>query len=194
MYVPIPLFSSCAFVDHALQVSDALLKLQKRVKGQPAYAGHLADIVPFAVSPELQAKANQGYKIIAPISTLKYVDKSDLVDPLPADSPNAIPKSSHWADETDPGTVVVIDQPEGQANAALGGILALRMAMKGVLGAVVSGRVRDLEELQNSGLPVSSISSIRFSSFRAALSQDCFSQGVSAANLISCEIDSTVVY
>jgi regulator of RNase E activity RraA len=148
------------------QVSDALLKLQKRVKGQPGYAGYLVDIVPYAVGPEFQAKAKQGHKIIAPVSTLKYVDKSDVIDSLPSDSPNAIPKGSHWADETDPGTVVVIDQPEGQANAALGGILALRMAMRGVLGAVVSGRVRDLEELQNSGLPVSSTSLFRSSSLQ----------------------------
>jgi Aldolase/RraA len=146
-------------LEHSLtspcQVSDALLKLQKSTPGQPAYAGYLADIVPFAASSTLLAKAKNGEKVIAPASTLKYVDKADKIDPLPADSPNAIPKGSHWADETEPGTVLVIEQPEGQTNAAIGGIMAMRMQMRGLVGCVVGGRARDLEELEDVGLPVS---------------------------------------
>ena len=101
------------------------------------------------------AKAQAGEKVIAPASTLKYIDKSSQIESLPADSPNAIPKESHWVDETESGTVLVIEQPEGQANAALGGIMALRMKVRGVLGCVVGGRVRDMEELEKVELPVS---------------------------------------
>ena len=82
----------------------------------------------------LLAKAKNGEKVIAAASTLKYVDKANKIDPLPADSPNAIPKGSHWADETEPGTVLVIEQPEGQTNAAIGGIMAMRMQMRGLVG------------------------------------------------------------
>lgn len=54
-----------------------------------------------------------------------------------------------------PGSVVVMSQPEGQKCAVLGGIMALRMKVLGVKGVVVSGRVRDLEELKETELPVS---------------------------------------
>ena len=55
----------------------------------------------------------------------------------------------------DEGTVVVIEQPEEQTCAAIGGIMAVRMKARSVKGVVVGGRVRDVEELKDSGLPVS---------------------------------------
>lgn len=51
--------------------------------------------------------------------------------------------------------MVVVEQPEGQSCAAIGGIMALRMKTRGAIGCVVGGRVRDLGELNNCGLPVS---------------------------------------
>lgn len=53
------------------------------------------------------------------------------------------------------GTFVVESQPEGQRNAVLGGIMALRMKVLGVEGIIVHGRIRDLEELAATGLTVS---------------------------------------
>jgi regulator of RNase E activity RraA len=73
--------------------------------------------------------------------------------PPPAE--NTVPKGSHWVDLTEPGSIVVIDQPEDQKCAAVGGIMALRMKARGVAGCVVGGRVRDMAELQDSQLPVS---------------------------------------
>ena len=67
----------------------------------------------------------------------------------------AVPKGQHWVDRTEEGTIVVIEQPQGQTCAAIGGIMANRMQKNGVLGCVVGGRVRDLAELKSSGLPVS---------------------------------------
>ena len=68
---------------------------------------------------------------------------------------NSVPKGSHWVDLTEPGSVVVIDQPAGQYCAAVGGIMAQRMKARGVAGCIVGGRVRDLAELGDSHLPVS---------------------------------------
>ena len=56
---------------------------------------------------------------------------------------------------TEADTVMVIEQPEGQSCAAIGGIMANKMKVNGVLACVVGGRVRDIEELKASGLPVS---------------------------------------
>lgn len=56
---------------------------------------------------------------------------------------------------TEADTVMVIEQPEGQSCAAIGGIMANKMKVNGVLACVVAGRVRDIEELKASGLPVS---------------------------------------
>jgi len=67
-----------------------------------------------------------------------------------------MPAGKHWVDLTEPGSVVVISQPKGQICAVLGGIMALRMKVVGAKGVVAHGRVRDLEELRDTGLFVSS--------------------------------------
>jgi len=155
------------------QVSDALLKLQKPASGEVLRAGYLADIselfhgytgscttliappVPYApISPYMGFSKEQP-KVIGPASTLKLVAKDSGMSTLPESDPNAITKGQHWVDLTEEGTVVVIEQPEGQSCAAVGGIMALRMKARGAKGCVVGGRVRDLEELNNCGLPVS---------------------------------------
>lgn len=92
-------------------------------------------------------------KLIAPACTLKLVSKHSPPESAPP-AEATIPKGSHWVDLTVPGTIVVIDQPEGQKCAAVGGIMAQRMKVQGVAGCVVGGRVRDLAELRNSQLPV----------------------------------------
>jgi regulator of RNase E activity RraA len=77
---------------------------------------------------------------------------------LPESDPGAMPKGKHWVDMADEGTVLVIEQPSGQTCAAIGGIMATRMKVRGVEACVVGGRVRDLTELRKSGLPVSFLS------------------------------------
>ena len=99
---------------------------------------------------------DQQPKIIGPASTLRLIAKSSGTDPLPDSDASAIPSGQHWADLTEEGTIVMIEQPEGQSCAALGGILALRMKSMGAVGCVVGGRVRDLGELKTCGLSVSS--------------------------------------
>lgn len=77
------------------------------------------------------------------------------MSPLTEPDPGVVPKGKHWVDMADEGTVVVIEQPSGQTCAALGGIMATRMKVRGVEACIVGGRVRDLAELRKSGLPVS---------------------------------------
>lgn len=93
--------------------------------------------------------------MIAPASTLKLVDKSETIETTLDEQKHGFPKGSHWADLTDAGTILVIEQPSHQTCAAVGGIMATRMKVKELLGCVVGGRVRDLGELRRSGLPVS---------------------------------------
>lgn len=106
--------------------------------------------VPFALPPSLQ---KDNGKIIGPACTVKMVSKHSKPESEPP-AENAIPKGSHWVDLTEPGSVVVIEQPEGQSCAAVGGIMAQRMKVRGAAGCVVGGRVRDLAELRSSQLPV----------------------------------------
>lgn len=73
---------------------------------------------------------------------------------LPDPQANGFPSGKHWVDCAEPGTVAILDQPQGQFCAVLGGIMAVRMAHLGIKGAVVNGRVRDLGELRESKLPV----------------------------------------
>lgn len=58
------------------------------------------------------------------------------------------------ADPANAGSIIVIEQPGDQYCAVTGGIMATRMKALGLKGAVVGGRIRDLRELQATGLPV----------------------------------------
>jgi regulator of RNase E activity RraA len=110
--------------------------------------------VPFAPTSPFSASSESSPKIIAPASTLKLVSKN-AKETYPEMKQFAVPDGKHWVDMTEEGTIVVIDQPEGQSCAAIGGIMANRMKINGVAGCVVGGRIRDLAELKASGLPVS---------------------------------------
>ncbi|RMX81435.1 hypothetical protein D0869_06814 [Hortaea werneckii] len=124
----------------ACDVSDALLKLKI------PQAGFLPDILPI----------NNGNKkpstIVAPLSTVLFVPKA----PAPTGgetTPNLIPQESnipqdkHWTDLPTPGTIVLLQQPQGQICAVCGDILATRLKVRGVKGIVADGRVRDLVSL-----------------------------------------------
>lgn len=112
-------------------------------------------LVPYAPCAPWAPRSGQP-TIIGRVSTLKLIDKLDtLTQAVDDDDMRAIPKGNHWADVTEAGTILVIEQPTHQTCAAVGGIMAMRMKVRGLVGCVVGGRVRDLTELSNSGLPVS---------------------------------------
>jgi regulator of RNase E activity RraA len=126
----------------ACDISDALLKLKV------PNCGFLPDLSLF--SPASRPTGSQ--ITIAPASTVLFGPKhaADL-SAYPAAN---IPDGKHWVDLTEPESIVLISQPRGQICAALGGIMALRMKMRNAAGVVVHGRVRDVEELRETGLPV----------------------------------------
>lgn len=137
----------------ACDISDALLKL--KVPG----AGYIADLVAYSPHQASQTAASSQPVTVAPVSTVLFAPKgqqppaggSEGGGDLPAQN---IPKDAHWADLAEPGTFAVLKQPEGQTNAVCGGIMALRMKVRQVAGIIVAGRVRDLDELRSTNLPV----------------------------------------
>lgn len=114
-------------------------------------------MIPAPFSPFIGRQPGQP-KIIAPVSTFRFVPKDAPAPEVAIDSPekHGFPLDKHWVDWAQPGTVVVIEQPAGQSCAALGGIMAARLKYLGVKAAVVDGRVRDLAELHGAGLHVCS--------------------------------------
>ncbi|RMY38887.1 hypothetical protein D0866_02297 [Hortaea werneckii] len=126
----------------ACDVSDALLKLKI------PQAGFLPDILPINhnnPNPE---------PLVAPLSTVLFVPKTPsaspssppaLATPVPAES--NIPQTKHWTDLPPPGTIVLLQQPQGQICAVCGDILATRLKVRGVKGIVADGRVRDIVAL-----------------------------------------------
>ena len=127
----------------ACDVADALLKLDV------PNAGYLPDLTLHAPRPA----TSFGQVTIAPASTVLFVSKGEDV---PSHYPAAnIPTGTHWVDATQAETIVVMRQPDSQKCAVLGGIMALRMKVLNAKGVVVSGRVRDVVELGESGLLVS---------------------------------------
>ncbi|KAI7153534.1 hypothetical protein KC349_g8290 [Hortaea werneckii] len=126
----------------ACDVSDALLKLKV------PQAGFLPDILP------INHNNPNPKTIVAPLSTVLFVPKPHdtspssppaLATPVPAES--NIPQTKHWTDLPTPGTIVLLQQPQGQICAVCGDILATRLKVRGVKGIVADGRVRDLVSL-----------------------------------------------
>ncbi|CAH0018513.1 unnamed protein product [Clonostachys rhizophaga] len=130
----------------ACDVSDALLKLKV------ANAGFIPDLSLYT-TPD--PSSSPPVVTIAPVSTVLFAPKSATPAARPSNLPDPnIPKDVHWADLTQPDTLVVLQQPPSQANAICGGIMALRIKVLRAKGIVVAGRIRDLTELQSTGLPV----------------------------------------
>jgi regulator of RNase E activity RraA len=87
-------------------------------------------------------------RIVAPVSTIIFVSKdhqpgrtSAVESHIP--EVNNLPKDKHWTDVAAPGSVILMQQPADQTVAVLGDIVATRFKTRGVLAAVVDGRVRD---------------------------------------------------
>ncbi|KAA8894002.1 ribonuclease E inhibitor RraA/Dimethylmenaquinone methyltransferase [Sphaerosporella brunnea] len=119
----------------ACDISDALLKLKV------PHAGFLADI-------ELQHSPSSPSTspLIAPATTVLFARKTEAAPAVAAAS--NLPADSHFADVVSAGgTIAVLSSPAGTRSAAMGGLVAQRMAKRGVVGAVVGGRVRDVTEM-----------------------------------------------
>jgi regulator of RNase E activity RraA len=90
---------------------------------------------------------NGKHRIVAPVSTIIFVPKdyqSGMTVPLASNIPeNNLPKDKHWTDVAASGSVILMQQPTDQTVAVLGDIVATRYKQRGVLAAVVDGRVRD---------------------------------------------------
>lgn len=86
-------------------------------------------------------------RIVAPISTMLYITKAkadciSFQESSPSES--NIPKDKHWTECSAPGSVVLIQQPQGQTCALIGDIIATRLKLRGILGVVAVGRTRDV--------------------------------------------------
>ncbi|KAM4063025.1 aldolase/RraA domain-containing protein [Hirsutella rhossiliensis] len=123
----------------ACDISDALLKL--KVPG----AGFIADLNLY--SPHASQDA---VPTIALVSTVLWVAKGET----PAEPTPNLPDGLHWSDAIEPDSFIVMKQPPGQTNAVCGGIMALRIKVRGAKGIAVAGRVRDLPELRGTNLPI----------------------------------------
>jgi len=86
-------------------------------------------------------------RLVAPISTVLFVPRSHqggstFDEHVPSES--NIPKDKHWTDCPAPGSIVLMQQPDGQICALLGDLVASRLKHRGVAAAVIDGRVRDI--------------------------------------------------
>lgn len=98
--------------------------------------------------------------IVGPAFTVKFLAENPFTIPerLPKYS-KSIEPGVQWSDLVKNGSVVVVQQPEGQRCAVVGGIHMARLCAKGARGLVVDGNVRDLRELNRMDLVVSLVGS-----------------------------------
>ena len=110
------------------------------------------------LEPHIAKLASNGgsQKFIAPAFTVQFQPKLPWRDDacVPKAALSNIKPGTQWSDLTEPDEIVVIQQPEGQKCAVLGGIHALNIDRRGAKGILVSGRIRDIQELQELKTPV----------------------------------------
>ncbi|KAM5341195.1 hypothetical protein ACJ41O_015304 [Fusarium nematophilum] len=120
-------FTSC-------DIGDALVKLKH------PYGGFLDGIQMW--SPAHRAGPGRA---IGQAVTVKMVSMSDTSTPRP---------ERHFADCNEPGKIMYIQQPKGLYSACWGGLMSTRASVLGASGAVIDGRIRDLNEHRELGFPV----------------------------------------
>ncbi|KAF5006847.1 hypothetical protein FDECE_6794 [Fusarium decemcellulare] len=120
-------FASC-------DIGDALVKLKY------PYGGFLDGIHMW--SP---AHRSGTQKAIGQAVTVKMVTMSDTSAPKP---------DRHFADCNEPGKIMYIQQPKGLYSACWGGLMSTRAHALQATGAVVDGRIRDVNEHRDLGFPV----------------------------------------
>ncbi|KAF8313461.1 RraA-like protein [Clavulina sp. PMI_390] len=116
------------------EISDAMVKLGV------ASGGHIPDITMFSPSRDSATE-----KICGPACTVQMVDAKDKTSPTP---------QYHFVDVAPRNSVMVISTPREGKSAVWGGLMAAGAQNRGVLGAIIDGRCRDLAELRSIGLPV----------------------------------------
>ena len=140
----------------ACDVADAILAIKESSVKKPNYAGFLCDIVPRREPSD----CCQTY--VGPAFTVQFQPKDDA-DSASACQPKIassnIPPGQVWSDMAVPDSMVVIQAPEGQRNAVVGGIHMRRLERLQVNSLVVDGRIRDQRELEKLDLPVGCASS-----------------------------------
>lgn len=116
----------------------------------------LTRLEPRTGQPTLGSSPASNVKVIAPAFTVQFQPKAQCNGDvcLPKASSSNLASGAQWSDLTEEGTVVVIQQPEGQKCAVLGGIHAINIDRRKAKGIVVSGRIRDMEELRKLETPV----------------------------------------
>ncbi|KAF9121677.1 hypothetical protein BGW39_010345 [Mortierella sp. 14UC] len=131
---PLPFYSSC-------DVADALQVLRK-TEGIPdlEHDGYVPDI--HLWSPHFKAGNT---RLFGPAYTVEMV---------PITATEAPKLSEHFADTIPEGSVICISQPRTMVNAVWGGLMTARAQIRGALGVVVDGQIRDLNEQREAGFPV----------------------------------------
>ncbi|KAG5734462.1 Protein dlpA [Termitomyces sp. T112] len=111
------------------EISDALIKL-----GLP-HGGHIPDI-----GEMFACGRNCG-----PAYTVRMVDASNTIAPR---------LESHFLDIAPRGHFIVIEAPSYAKNAVWGELMTAGAQARDAVGVIISGRCRDVQDLQNRRLPI----------------------------------------
>ncbi|KAL1411293.1 hypothetical protein Q8F55_002244 [Vanrija albida] len=116
------------------EIADALLKL-----GVPS-GGLVPDLKMY--SPLFEAGDT---RIAGPAFTVEMV---------PVAHPDKSKPAQHFVDGAPPGSVIFISTPQGTRSGCWGGLMSTAAQAKGVVGAVLDGGFRDINEHRALGFPV----------------------------------------
>ena len=138
----LPQYSPC-------DISDALLKVGRPDKSQQVLAGFLCDI-------HYRKSSSEDKRCFGPAFTVQFQPSNDSADSpsLPRIDTSNLSQGEIWSDLVEPNSVVVVQQPQGQRNAVVGGIHMERLRQRGVRALIVDGRIRDMDELAEIPLSV----------------------------------------
>ncbi|KAF2011984.1 RraA-like protein [Aaosphaeria arxii CBS 175.79] len=122
-------FASC-------DIGDALVKLKYPL------GGYLDGI---SIWSPVRQGTGASPAIIGEATTVKMVAADDAAAPTP---------TKHFADSTESGKIMYIQQPKKLYSACFGGLMATRLKASGAAGVVIDGRFRDIQEIQDLKFPL----------------------------------------
>lgn len=139
-----------------LKVSDALLNLNVPSAGVLADIGEQScravnynmSVTNIANAAPIPTRYGCTNRLVAPISTVLFMPNhhepgDNYVNYIIPKESN-LSKDQHFSDAAAPGTVVLMQQLQGQIAALLGDIVATRYKIRGIKGVFTDGRTRDI--------------------------------------------------
>lgn len=114
------------------------------------FRGLLSCYSPSCIVSDVMERARTLHSAIKPIAPVRFVGSALTVRLYPGDLVDCLAALN----VAEPGDVIVVDAAGETETSIWGGLMAALCLKKGVVGAVVDGGIRDIDEIKDLGFPI----------------------------------------